>query len=34
LRESVAFALDGALRQRYPVKIDNTVMTQTFAVER
>lgn len=34
LRESVDFALDEALRQRYPVKIDTAVMAQTFAVER
>jgi hypothetical protein len=34
LRESVAFALDGALRQRYPVKIDNAAMAQAFSLER
>ena len=34
LRESVQFALDAALRQRYPVVIDNAVMAQAFAVER
>jgi peptidyl-prolyl cis-trans isomerase D len=34
LRESVAFALDGALRQRYPVTIDTAVMAQAFALER
>ncbi|MGE0153003.1 MAG: peptidyl-prolyl cis-trans isomerase [Reyranellaceae bacterium] len=34
LQESVAFALDAALRERYPVNVDNAVMTQTFAVER
>ncbi len=34
LRESVQFALDAMLRQRYPVTVDNAVMAQTFAVER
>lgn len=34
LRESVQFALDAVLRQRYPVTVDNAVMAQTFAVER
>lgn len=35
IRESVAFAVDAVLRQRYPVTIDNAAMAQAFAnVER
>ncbi len=34
MRDTVRFAVDGALRQRYPVTIDNAVMAQAFATER